>query len=82
MYTTVEQKLSAIKAINEAKERAEFSIRMCVSVRQNKSDKIRFSNAYDFEITKDIRDKMIDIIEAHFKDEVDSLIEKAEALMK
>ena len=88
MLTTIEEKLSAIKAINESIDKIEFHRGATIRIREtiNSVDSVSFiseNKSYKFdELPTDVRLKILDIVDQHFIDEKQRLMLNAQQLMK
>lgn len=88
MITTIEQKLSAIKAINEAKDKVELNLQISANLLENLDlvESITFKTGED---TFELQDvpvgvlfKIVDLLGGHLEHARMNLIGQAEELMK
>jgi hypothetical protein len=88
MLTTIEQKLSAIKAINEEKDQLEEDIARCIRIGDvsNSVTSIQIkteTNSYDFYLLPpDIIIRLNDVVRLYLQERKSDLIRKAVELMK
>lgn len=87
MLATIEEKLSAMKAINEEKDACDVAISELINFKNqiNAVDAISIhadQTSFDFAVPKDVATQVLDILEEYHEARRKELIEKAEALMK
>lgn len=87
MFDTIEEKLSAIKAINEEKDSCDVAISELINFRNQITavDSISVHadlTSFDFNVPKHVVGQILDILEEYHESRRKELIVKAEELMK